>query len=119
MFQNINGVQIREHIETKDLPNLIDKRFEIEYLDNVYVHKLVCLDFININVIGTGRMPLRRRKYGRQWMFVVKETEFSIRRKEYAEVCCIIYEKIGDYLRTEYRYIPGRVILDSIERVYI
>jgi len=46
MFQTINGVQIREHDETKAKPNLIDKRFEIEYLDNVYLHKLVCIDLI-------------------------------------------------------------------------
>ncbi|MEY9866517.1 hypothetical protein ABIE66_001896 [Peribacillus sp. B2I2] len=40
MFQTINGVQIREHDETKAQSNLLDKRFEIEYLDNVYLNQL-------------------------------------------------------------------------------
>ncbi|WP_283780679.1 hypothetical protein [Peribacillus frigoritolerans] len=40
MFQTINGVQIREHDGTKAQSNLLEKRFEIEYLDNVYLNQL-------------------------------------------------------------------------------
>lgn len=60
MFQNINGVQIKENDETKDLPNLIDKRFEIEYIDHVYLHKLLCFDFINLEV---GVLPTKSGKH--------------------------------------------------------
>jgi hypothetical protein len=55
MFQTINGVQIREHDETKALPNLLEKRFEIEYLDNVYLYRVVCIDIINMPVKGYER----------------------------------------------------------------
>lgn len=122
MFHSINGVQIREHDETKDLPNLIDKRFEIEYLDNVYLNKLVCLDLVNINVKSNVRKyGIKRLKdYGRQWVFVVKHTDYAKNRKRYSEVTCIIHDKIGDYLAKEYGYDPtGMNLMDSMENVYV
>lgn len=122
MFQIINGVQVKEHEETKDLPNILDKRFEIEFLDNVYLHKLLCLDLININVKGYKRKYGRKREinHGRKWMYVIKHNDFAENRKKYGELCCIIHEKIGDYLAKEYGLDPtGMFIVDSMDQVYI
>jgi hypothetical protein len=122
MFHTINGVQIKEHTKTKELPNILDKRFEIEYLDNVYLNKLVCIDIINIPV----KEPVRKYGFkrlkdrGRMWMFVIKHKDFVENRVKYGEVCSIIHEKIGEYLHNEYGLSPeGQFIIDSMERVYI
>ncbi|PEQ90724.1 hypothetical protein CN481_16785 [Bacillus sp. AFS006103] len=122
MFQTINGVQIREHDETKDLPNLLEKRFEIEYLDKVYVNGLVCIDIININVQGYERKYGFKRKidYGRQWMYVIKHNDYVENRLKYGEVCSLIHEKIGVYLAREFRFNPvGGFLIDSMDKVYI
>jgi hypothetical protein len=121
MYQTINGVQIRENEETRELPNLVDKIFEIEYLDNVYLHKLVCLDFINIKVKGRERKYGMKFKkdYGQQWMFVVKDNDFVENRKMYGEVACLIHDKIGDFLVKEYGYKPGLILMDSMDKVYL
>ncbi|MEH6956773.1 hypothetical protein [Neobacillus drentensis] len=121
MFQTINGVQIRERNETKELPNLIDKRFEIEYIDNVYLHKLVQLDLININVKGHKRKFGRKtlKDYGRNWMFVVKHKDYAENRRKYAEVGAIIHDKIAEYLIKEYGYKPvGMRLMDCEDNVY-
>ncbi|MGG1400194.1 hypothetical protein ABE288_20580 [Bacillus salipaludis] len=121
MFQTINGVQIREHEETKALSNLQEKRFEIEYLDNVYLNRLVCIDIINMPVKGHVRKyGFRRLKdFGKMWMYVVKHHDFDENRKLYGEVCSIIHEKIGEYLDKEYGLSPvGTFLIDSMERVY-
>jgi hypothetical protein len=78
MFITINGVQVKEHDETMDLPNLLDKRFEIEYLDNVYLNNVVCLDLINIKVKENKRKFVQKTKidHGRKWMYVIKHANF-------------------------------------------
>lgn len=122
MFQTINGVQIREHAETKELPNLIDKRFEIEYQDNVYLNRLVCLDLINIPVQGYERKYgfKRLKDYGCHWMFVVKHKDYAENRRKYAEVGCIVNDKIAEYLKAEYGYNPvGGRLMDCEDSVYI
>ncbi|MGX6443575.1 hypothetical protein ACWM35_10185 [Neobacillus sp. K501] len=121
MFQTINGVQIREYDETKELPNIIDKCFEIEYLDNLYLNKLVCLDLININVKGYDRRYgfKQLKAYGRKWMFVVKHKDYAENRRKYGEVGCIVHDKIAEYLRGEYGYNPvGGRLMDCEENVY-
>jgi hypothetical protein len=122
MFQTVNGVQIREHTETKSLAVLQEKRFEIEYLDHVYLNKLVCIDIINIPV----KEPVRKYGFkrlkdrGRMWMYVIKHKDFDENRRKYGEVCTIIHEKLWDYLENEYGLSPvGTFIIDSMERVYI
>jgi hypothetical protein len=122
MFQTINGVQIREHDETKSLHNLFEKRFEIEYLDLVYLNKLVCIDIINIPVKGHVRKYgfKRLQDYGRMWMYVVKHNDFVENRTKYGEVCSLIHEKISMYLKEEYGFPPtGKFIIDSMDKVYI
>lgn len=122
MFHTINGVQIKEHDETKEKPNLIGKRFEIEYLENVYLHKLVCIDLINIPVKGYERKFGRKKlkDFGPHWMFVVKHSDYAENNKKYGEVCSIIYEKIGEYLAKEFGLNPvGRFIVDSMDKVYV
>jgi hypothetical protein len=122
MFQNINGVQIREHDETKALPNILEKRFEVEYVDNVYLNNLVCIDIININVKGYEKKYgfKRKKDYGRKWMYVIKHTDFVDNRKRYGEVCCIIHEKIYEYLAKEFGFNPvGGFLIDGMENVYI
>ncbi|ETI67256.1 hypothetical protein [Neobacillus vireti] len=121
MFQTINGVQIREHDETKAIPNLTEKRFEIEYLDNVYLNKVVCIDIINIPVKGhQWKYGIKRLKdYGRMWMYVIKHNDFAENRKKYGEVCNLIHDKIGVYLQKEYGLNPvGSFIIDSMDKVY-
>ncbi|MEH7098169.1 hypothetical protein [Neobacillus vireti] len=122
MFQTVNGVQIREQGETKALPNLLEKRFEIEYLDYVYLNKVVCIDIINIPVKGYERKyGIKRLKdYGRMWMYVVKHKDYAENRKKYAEVCSLIHDKIGIFLEKEFGISPfGKFIIDSMDRVYI
>ncbi|MEW9053835.1 MAG: hypothetical protein AB2392_21935 [Neobacillus sp.] len=122
MFITINGVQIKEHDETKDLPNILEKSFEIEYLDNVYLNNLVCLDLINIKVKETKRKFVRNVKidHGRKWMYVVKHTDFALNRAKYGEVCCIVHDKIGEYLAKEYSIdAADTFLIDSMDKVYI
>jgi hypothetical protein len=122
MFQNINGVQIREYDETKSLPNLTDKRFEIEYQDNVYLHKLIQIDLINISVKGHKRKFGRKTliDYGRNWIFVIKHNDYAENRGKYAEVSAIIHDKIGGFLVKEYGYDPlGTKLIDGMNNVYI
>ncbi|WP_316568855.1 hypothetical protein [Neobacillus sp. YIM B06451] len=118
MFQNINGVQIREHDETRELPNITEKRFEIEYVDNVYLHKVICLDFINMPVKQKGL--IKSKDLGRHWMLVVKHNDFVENRLLYAEVGCIIHDKIRDFLCEEYGYESGKIpiLMDQKEKVY-
>jgi hypothetical protein len=119
MFLSINGVQIRELEITKDKPNIDDKQFEIEYVDNVFVHKLVRIHFMKVNVKG-GRGRTKHMN-GQQWMFIIMDSksEFDKRRKAYAELSCMIHDKIGDYLADNYNYntvgIP--IIIDSMETI--
>lgn len=121
MFQNINGVQFREVEETKFLPDLKEKRFEIEYIDNVYLHKRISLDLININVTGQKRKFGIKLKadIGRKWMLVVKDTDFEENRSKYAELGCIIHDKIGPFLIEEFGYVPGDLIMDQADKVYV
>jgi hypothetical protein len=115
-FITINGVQIREIEETKDKPNIIDKQFEIEYLDNVYVHKLVRLQFMYANVLG-GRGKLKKFN-GKQWMVVIMDSkdEFHRYREEYEQVASLVFEKVGIYLRDTYSFNPEcKVLIDSID----
>ncbi|WP_066385504.1 hypothetical protein [Neobacillus mesonae] len=122
MFQTINGVQISEHEETKANPNLFEKRFEIEFLDHVYLNNLVCLDLININVKEFKRKFGRKIvvDHGRKWMYVVKHNDYVENRKKYGKVCSIIHEKIGGYLKKEYGFDPtGMFVVDSMGTVYV
>lgn len=121
MFHNINGVQIKENEDTKFLPDLKEKRFEIEYIDNVYLHKRISLDFINLNVMGYKRLLGFKKiaDLGRMWMLVVKDTDYDENKSKYAELGCIIHDKIGPLLTEEYGYVPGDVIMDQADRVYI
>jgi hypothetical protein len=94
----------------------------MEYLDNVYLHSLVYLDLINIKVKENKRNFLRKVKidHGRKWMYVVKHTDFALNRAKYGEVCCIVHDKIGDYLSKEYGIIAAETFLiDSMDKVYI
>jgi hypothetical protein len=121
MFQTINGVQLKEHDETKALTNLQEKRFQVEYLDHVYLNKLVCIDIINIPVKGHERKYgfKRLKDYGRMWMYVIKHNDYDENREKYGEVCSIIHEKIGEFLEKEYGLSPvGTFIIDSIDRVF-
>lgn len=121
IFYNINGVQIRKYNETRNFTNLIIKRFEIEidYLDNVYLQKLVSFDFINIKVEGQKQFPFGRRKqHGRCWMFIVKKKDFDSYSRKYAEIACVVHDKISVFLSKEYGYIPGPIIMDSNEKVF-
>lgn len=79
----------------------------------MYLHKLVCLDIININVQG-GRG--RRKQFnGRQWKYDIKHSNFMVNRKKYGEVCGLIHEKIVEYLYKEYGLNPiGNFIIDSM-----
>jgi hypothetical protein len=122
MFQTINGVQIKEHEENKENPNTLEKRFEIEYLDNVYLNKLVCIDIINIPVkVNVKKYGIKRQvDYGRKWMYVVKHNDFELNRKRYAEVCSLIHDKIGIYLRDGFGIDPtGMFIIDNMDKVYV
>jgi hypothetical protein len=120
-FETVNGVQIREVKQTRDKPKIEDKQFEIEYLDNVYLHRLVCFQLFHANVmVGRGKT---KQFNGLQKMFVVMDTkdEFIKGRKQYGEVACMVYEKIADYLVKKYNYNPVAMILmdsvDSFEKV--
>ncbi|ALC88888.1 hypothetical protein AM500_03035 [Bacillus sp. FJAT-18017] len=118
MFHTVNGVQIREHDETLMKPNTLEKRFEIEYLDNVYLHKLICIDLINLNVKKPRRFI--NKSLGRKWLYVIKDHDFDENREKYGVLCRMIHEKIGDYLRDEYGFEPtGLFLIDSMERVYV
>jgi hypothetical protein len=118
MFQNVNGVQIREHKETKEMPNLIDKRFEIEYQDDDFTHKLVCLDIMIVNV-NSERWRTKRFN-GYQWMYVINNSDFYEYREMYAEVCKVIQKKIGGYFQKEYGLSPvGEFLIESKDRVYV
>ncbi|MEH7130713.1 hypothetical protein V7103_21185 [Neobacillus drentensis] len=122
MFQTINGVQIREHDETKALTNLQEKRFEIEYLDHVYLYKLVCIDIINIPVKGYERKYgfKRKKDFGPMWMYVIKHNDYDENRKKYGEVCSLIHEKTVEYLSKEFGLNPvGGFLIDSMDKVYI
>jgi hypothetical protein len=120
-FETVNGVQIREIEETRNKPNITDKQFEIEYLDNVYLHRLVRFQLIHANVLG-GRGKTKQFN-GLQKMFIVMDTkdEFIKGRKQYGEVACIVYEKIAEYLVKKYNYNPVAMILmdsvDSFEKI--
>ncbi|MFC3882434.1 hypothetical protein ACFOU2_02400 [Bacillus songklensis] len=54
MFRNVKGVKIREYDKTVSKDNFSDKMFEIEYRDNEYLHQMIFLDFLNINVKDLG-----------------------------------------------------------------
>lgn len=121
MFQTINGVQIRESNETKSFTDIQEKRFEIEYLDNVYLNRIVCIDIINIPV------QLQERKYGfkrlkdngQMWMYVIKHKDFDENRKKYGEVSRIVHEKIASYLEMEYRLnTVGTFIIEGMDKIY-
>lgn len=52
-------------------------------------------------------------------MLVVKDVDFDKNRRKYAEVGCIIHDKIGGFLSREYGYVPGDLLMDQADKVYL
>ncbi|MCM3655337.1 hypothetical protein [Metabacillus litoralis] len=92
MYQNINGVRFREFPETLEKP-LLEKRFDIQYMDNTYLYKTIFLDFINLPVKGHGRM----------WIFVVKNLEsveeYKVNSICYGEIVGEVHNRLIPYLQ--------------------
>lgn len=110
MFRRVNGVLIREFDETKELPSIFDKRFEFKFYDNLYLHKRISVDFMNINVKG----------YGRNWMFSVKETDYEDNKYVYSLLVKVIHNKVQDYLERKYGYEPnGWILMKSGKKFYM
>jgi hypothetical protein len=120
LIKNLMGVQIREWDDTRGLTNLLEKKWEIEYL---YLQKLVCLDLINIPIAEKQRkygLLKVEKDLGRHWLYVVKDNDFVENRSLYSEVICIIHNRIGEYLAKEYGFNPtGNFYMDSHDKVYI
>lgn len=108
MFKRVKGVKIREYDETLNKDNFSEKRFEIEYKDHEYLHQMIFLDFLMINVKGLGR----------QWIFVVKNEDYVENLKTYGEIARTIHEKIRDYFIRTYHHMPDFVLVDEESMVY-
>lgn len=108
MFTNVRGVKIRECEETLQKDNFSEKKFEMEYKDHEYLHQMIFLDFLMINI----------KELGRQWIFVVKNDDYGEHVRAYAEIARTIYEKIRDYFIRTYHYMPDFVLVDDEAMAY-
>jgi hypothetical protein len=109
-MQSINGVMLREYPETLEKP-LLEKRFEIQYMDNTYFHKTIFLDFINLEAQGHGRM----------WIFVVKDVEeffYENNRSIYGEIVREVHDRIVPHLQQNYHYIVDVVLINPEYTMY-
>lgn len=103
------GIKFWENPDTYG-KGIMEKKFYIEYPDNMYFHRTIFLEFININV----------KNHGKMWMYVVKSDDYKKNRLVYGEIVKVIHDMFVSVLQMEYDYDLNQevILIDWNQNVY-